>query len=289
MFPTRIYLSGGGICGVAHVGALLELAQHIPLAAIKEWMGVSAGALMAMCLAIGFTLDELHDFSVRFDFTHILQPDEPTGWLLHMGFDTGERLQRLVHACLHVKGLPSDLTFESLYQKTGLSLRVLATDLNLGKGVVFSPQDTPTYPVAIAVCASMSFPYFFQGVLCPQTGHSLIDGGVISNYPLYLVPKEEHGRTLSILLRLGIPESDNLDDLPHEHLLVRPLTIALTEKTNIETALYDVKCIRIPLEGFNVLDFALSEEAKRGLVEKGREAVRTWRTARPKPVRRKSL
>lgn len=289
MFPTRIYLSGGGICGVAHVGALLELAQYIPLHAIKEWMGVSAGALMAMCLAIGFTLEELHDFSVRFDFTHILQPDAPTGWLLHMGYDTGERLQRLIQACLHVKGLPSDLTFEALHQHTGLSLRVLATDLNLGKGVVFSVQETPTYPVAVGVSASMCYPYFFQPILCPQTGHSLIDGGVTSNYPLYLVPKEEHGRTLSILLRPGMKEADHLYDLPPEHLLVRPLSIALTQKTNIETTLYNVECIRIPLGDLNVLDFSLSMEKKRELVEKGREAVQAWYKARPKPVRRKSL
>lgn len=289
MFPTRIYLSGGGICGVAHVGALQELAQHIPLQAIKEWMGVSAGALMAMCLTIGFTLEELHTFSVRFDFSHILQPDSPTGWIFHMGFDTGERLQRLVHACLHVKDLPSDLTFQSLYQRTGLSLRVLATDLNQGKGVVFSPQDTPDYPVAVAVCASMTYPYFFQPLLCPQTGHSLVDGGVTSNYPLYLIPKEEHGRTLSILLRLGIQNADQLDDLPPEHLLVRPLFIALTEKTNIETTLYNVECIRIPLSNVGVLDFSLSEEKKREIVEKGRESVRAWYKAHPKPVRRHSF
>jgi len=289
MFPTRIYLSGGGIAGVAHVGALLELSQHIPLTAIKEWMGVSAGALMAMCLAIGFTLDELHDFSVRFDFTHILQPDDPTGWLLHMGYDTGERLQRLVHACLHVKGLPSDLTFEALYQKTGLSLRILATDLSKGKGVAFSPQDTPTYPVAVAVCASMCYPYMFQPILCPQTGHSLIDGGVTSNYPLFLVPKEEHSRTLSILLRLGIQETDHLDELSPEQLLVRPLAIALTEKTNIEATLYDVECIRIPLGDINVLDFSLSEDVKRTLVEKGQLTVREWIAQRPKPQRRRSL
>lgn len=289
MLPRRIYLSGGGICGVAHVGALQELATHIPLTLIKEWMGVSAGSLMAMCLAIGFTLDELYDFSTRFDFTHIQQPDSPTGWLLHMGMDTGERLQRLVIACLHVKGLPSTLTFQELHQRFGLSLRVLATDMNLAKGKVFSPSDTPNYSVAIAVCASMSYPLYFQPVLCPETGHALADGGVISNYPLYLVPPEDRPHTLSILLRLGIQETETLDDLSPEQLLVRPLAIALTEKTNIETTLYDVECIKIPLGDVNVLDFSLPEEVKRGLVEKGREATRVWFHARQKPIRRNSV
>lgn len=289
MFPSRIYLSGGGICGVAHVGALQELAKHIPLHAVKEWMGVSAGSLMAMCIAIGFTLDELYDFSTRFDFSHVQQPDSPTGWILHMGMDTGERLQRLVNACLHVKGLPSDLTFKALYQRFNVSLRVLATDMNLAKGVCFSPQDTPDYSVAIAVCASMSYPYYFQGVICPQTGHSLIDGGVTSNYPMYFIPKEERSRTLSILLRLGIQETDTLDDLSPENLLVRPLYIALNEKTNIEATLYEIECIRIPLEGIDALDFSLPEDVKKGIVLIARDAVRAWLHTRPLPVRRKSI
>lgn len=289
MIPHRIYLSGGGICATAHVGALQELSKHISLRAIKEWMGVSAGSLVAMCLCIGFTLEELYDFSVRFDFSHVQEPDGIQGWILHMGMDTGEKLQRLVNACLHVKGLSSEITFKELYDQFHVSLRVLATDLNQAKGVCFSPTETPTYPVACAVTASMTYPYYFQPLLCPQTGHSLVDGGVTSNYPLYLIPREEHSRTLSILLRLGIQETENLESLSPEQLMVRPLSIALTEKTNIEVTLYDVECIKIPLGDINVLDFSLSEESKRGLVEKGREAVKKYIISRGKPQRRNSF
>ena len=289
MIPHRIYLSGGGICATAHVGALQELSKHISLRAIKEWMGVSAGSLVAMCLCIGFTLEELYDFSVRFDFSHVQEPDGIQGWILHMGMDTGEKLQRLVNACLHVKGLSSEITFKELYDQFHVSLRVLATDLNQAKGVCFSPKETPTYPVAYAVRASMTYPYYFQPLICPQTGHSLVDGGVTSNYPLYLVPREEHSRTLSILLRLGIQETDHLEDLSPEHLLVRPLSIALTEKTNIEVTLYDIECIKIHLGDINVLDFSLSEEMKRELVDKGKEAVKEYLQSRGKPQRRNSF
>ena len=112
MVPYRIYLSGGGMCAMAHVGALIELSNHIPFKAVKEWMGVSAGSFVAMCLCIGFTLNELEDFCVRFDFTNIKEYDSVPGWLLHFGIDTGERLHKLIDACLHVKGLSSDLTFK---------------------------------------------------------------------------------------------------------------------------------------------------------------------------------
>ena len=37
-----------------------------------------------------------------------------------------------------------------------------------------------------------------------ETNHYLADGGVISNYPLFVLPKDEHIRTLSILIRTSI-------------------------------------------------------------------------------------
>lgn len=274
---------------MAHVGALMELSRHIPLHAIKEWMGVSAGSLVGMCVAIGFTLEELYAFSVRFDFGQIKEPDTMPGWIVHFGMDTGERLHRLVNACLHVKGLSSDTTFRQIQEQCGVSLRILATDLNEATGKCFNPIDTPDYPVSCAVRASMTYPYYFQPFVCPETGHWLVDGGVTSNYPLYLLPKEEYPRTLSLLIRLGLSTSEDLTELEPEQLLIRPLFTALTEKTNIEATLYPVDCIKIYLGNVNVLDFSLERDIKEEMVEKGRQAVRDYLQQRPPPVRRHSI
>jgi predicted acylesterase/phospholipase RssA len=273
MIPYRIYLSGGGICAMAHVGALVELSKHTPLPAVKEWMGVSAGSFVAMCICIGFTLEELTEISVRFDFTNIKEVDSIPGWILHFGLDTGERLHRMIEACLHVKGLSSDFTFQDCFEQFGLSLRVIATDLNDAVTKIFSPHDTPDYRVVDAVHASMSAPYYFQPFLCPVTGHYLIDGAVISNYPLFVVPEEEHARTLSILIRTSVEKVEELMDLEIDELITRPMNIALREKVNIETKFYDAHCIQIQLGEINILDFSFDEETKNRIIEKGRDAV----------------
>ncbi len=54
--PRRIVLSGGGMRAVAHIGALQVLEARGHLAHVKEYVGVSAGAFLAFCLAIGYTL-----------------------------------------------------------------------------------------------------------------------------------------------------------------------------------------------------------------------------------------
>ena len=289
MLPTRIYLSGGGICAIAHVGALKELSNHIPFKAIKEWMGVSAGSLVAMCLCIGFTLDELEDFCIRFDFTNIKETDSVPGWILHFGIDTGERLQKLVEACLHVKGLPSDFTFEDCQRQFGKSLRVIVTDLNEAAHKTFSPKETPNYCIAYAVRASMSYPYYFQPFVCPETNHYLSDGGIISNYPLFTLPRDEYSKTISILIRTLVQKEENLENQPIESLISRPIEIILTERVNNEKRFYDSHCIQIFLGQINVLEFSFDNETKNNIIQLGKKAVKDFLRKYPKPQRRYSV
>lgn len=289
MLPYRIYLSGGGMCAMAHVGALIELSKYIPLKTIKEWMGVSAGSLVSMCLCIGFTLDELYKVCIGFDFTNIKEYDSIPGWLLHFGIDTGERLHKLVEACLHVKGLSSDFTFKDCMDKFGKSLRVVATDLNEAKSITFCPKTTPDYRVADAVRASMSYPYYFQPFMCPVSGHHLSDGAVISNYPLFVLNKEDHSQTLSLLIRTLVEPKEDLMSLEIEELISRPIKIIFTERTNIETRFYDSQCIQIDLGNINMLEFSFDEDTKKFIVERGRESVVAFFKNRPRVKRRYSV
>lgn len=289
MIPHRIYLSGGGMCAIAHVGALIELSNHIPLKAVKEWMGVSAGSLMAMCLCIGYTLKELEEFSLKFDFTNIREYDSVPGWLLHFGIDTGERLHKLVEACLHVKGLSSECTFKDCYDKFGTTLRVVATDLNDAKAVHYSPKDTPNYRIVDAVRASMSFPYYFQPHICPVSGHYLIDGGVISNYPLFVLPEEEHSRTLSLLISGGVDTTIDLMDAEIEEVIIRPIRMVLAAKQELEMKFYDAQSIQIKLTKFNILEFSFNEETKNSIIEIGKKAVINYFKSKSKLKRRHSV
>lgn len=288
MIPYRIYLSGGGVCAVAHVGALIELSKHIPLKAVKEWMGVSAGSLVAMCLAIGFTLEELYDFCVRFDFTHIKETDSVPGWILHFGLDTGERLHRLIDACLKVKGLSTDLTFKECYDQFGIVLRIVVTDMNDDDIRDYCPEKTPHYKISNAVRASMTFPYYFQPFICPESGHYLIDGGVISNYPLFLLSKEEQAKTLSLLIQTTVEKAPSIETLELDRLFIRPLYIALTHKSSIECQLYDTKCIRILLGQVNILDFSFDDETKNKIICAGEEAVQSFFRFEHMPLRRRN-
>ena len=244
---------------------------------------------MAMCLCIGYTLKELEEFSLKFDFTNIREYDSVPGWLLHFGIDTGERLHKLVEACLHVKGLSSECTFKDCYDKFGTTLRVVVTDLNDAKAVHYSPKDTPNYRIADAVRASMSFPYYFQPHICPVSGHYLIDGGVISNYPLFVLPEEEHSRTLSLLISGGVDTTIDLMDAEIEEVIIRPIRMVLAAKQELEMKFYDAQSIQIKLTKFNILEFSFNEETKNSIIEIGKKAVINYFKSKSKLKRRHSV
>lgn len=273
---------------MAHVGALLELRKHIPFTMIKEWMGVSAGSLLAMCLTIGYTLEELEDFCLRFDFTQIKEMDSVPGWILRMGMDTGDRLERLIHACLHVKGLSSELTFQESQAICGYALRIVVTDLNDATPVMFSPEDTPSYRIADAVRASMTVPVYFQPFMCPVTGHYYMDGAVVSNYPLFLLPSEEHKKTISLLIRSSVGKIENAE-LSVEQVFARPMYILYSEKINTEIRCYDSRCIQMELGEIDIFDFSMDQTLKQQIIEKGKQAVMAYIKMQPSPLRRHSF
>jgi predicted acylesterase/phospholipase RssA len=152
--------------------------------------------------------------------------------------------------------------------------------------MVYAPDTTPTYCIVDAVRASMSVPYYFQPFICPVTGHFLVDGAVTSNNPLFILSKEEQLRTISILIRTSIEPKEVIE---LEDFLLRPLNVLYAQKMAIESTFYDCHCIQIMLDAINIMDFSLTEEARQIIIEKGREAVRIYRTTIPVIKRRMSF
>ena len=286
MFPRRIYLCGGGVAIVAHVGVLEELDKYGALRFVKEWMGISAGALYALCLSLKFTLKECRQFICNFDMTAIMDPDELTGWICNYGFDTGNKLKKLAEAFLHEKGFASNATFADLAAKGCTDLRVFATNLNTGKLMEFSRFKTPTYSISNAIRASMTLPYYFQPFQCPESGHYYYDGGVISNYPLRFLPEEEVKETLGVLFfkQVGVVETIGLNEI-----LFRPTAIMFREDCNTEILGFEKQTICVNMGVINPVNFEISSEEKNKLIELGAIATRNFLKNFRKPARRYSV
>jgi NTE family protein len=212
---------GGGVKGIAFVGAL-EAARE--LVGIEEWVnvaGTSAGAIVAALLAAGYPAEELEsklpaDYGPYADYG--LGGRYVGGaWnlLFHRGMARGRAFEEWLgdlleesplrdrdatFARLERSDLPADIAPEQR-EAARFRLRVIASDLTAGRMLVL-PQDIAGYrrldgeelqpetlKVAEAVRMSMSFPFFFEPVRLldeKRHEHLIVDGGLLSNYPIWL-------------------------------------------------------------------------------------------------------
>jgi predicted acylesterase/phospholipase RssA len=191
-------MSGGGMKGIAHAGALEVLQERGLLRHVREYVGTSAGALMAFCLCIGYSVAELRDLCVGFDFTLLqtLEPDSVLQIMETYGMDNRENLDRLLRILLKTKGYGPEATFADI--SGSLALRVYATDIHACEIRELSLRATPRMPLRLAVAASMAIPLYFTPVEDPETGHLLVDGGLIAHFPFHHLTDDERAETLGI-------------------------------------------------------------------------------------------
>lgn len=159
-YNTGLVLSGGGARGFAHLGVLKALNEFGIYPDIIS--GTSAGALVGVLYADGYTPKEIMDLMNSTSMLHYIRPTVPREGLLQIS-----GIERILKENLRAK------KFEDLK----IPLYVTATDLNNGKTVYFSKGE-----LINPVIASASIPVLFKPVIINKIHY--VDGGVMDNLPI---------------------------------------------------------------------------------------------------------
>lgn len=154
-------LSGGGVRGFAHIGALRALEDCGVKPDIMS--GVSAGSIVAVCYASGMSSDDIFDAFTGIDLKSFLQFD-----LSRSGFLRLDRLREFIANLLPVKNI-EDLAIPTIIGTTDI-------DNQCEK-----PFDSGE--IAPRVAASCSLPILFTPI--EIDGVHCVDGGVLHNLPSY--------------------------------------------------------------------------------------------------------
>jgi predicted acylesterase/phospholipase RssA len=295
--PRRIVLSGGGIRALAHLGALEVLETKGLLQAVKEYVGVSAGAFVGFSLMIGYTIQELKMLCSVFDFAVLrnLDPEAALEFPTTFGFDNGENLMKLLQSLLRIKKLSPSLTFEEwkTLHPDGPFLRCFATDLFTTSPREFSWQQTPTVTILDALRATMSLPAYFTPVKDPVSGNLLVDGGILHNFPLAFLPLSERKESLGISFSYDHTNVTEIPDLLTFFSQIFacyyiPRTYALHQR-------HPERCIIVPCGHIQAWNFEASQEEREGIMSLGKQAAEEFLQSQQrfppekKPIRRFSV
>ena len=159
-------LSGGGVKGFAHAGALKALEEFGYKPDIIS--GTSAGAVAGALYVAGYTPLEICELFKNKSFTHFTNFTIPTSGLFNPAKFVEFMRQKIAYK--NIEDLP-------------IPMRIVATDLDHGQMTVFTKGS-----VAERVMASASVPIVF-----PPTeidGVHYVDGGVFCNFPVDVIRKD---------------------------------------------------------------------------------------------------
>jgi NTE family protein len=303
---------GGGVKGIGLAGAysMLEERGYEP----RNVAGTSAGAITAALIAAGYGADELKEIIVSLDYGQFQDEDwkdklgKAASIYLDQGIYEGEAFYKWIKEKLEEKEIRTfrDLVIEGETDPRYRSrLQVIVSDVT-GRRLLVLPSDAvklgyddpDDLEVALAIRMSMSIPIFFEPVRVKNektdTEHIIVDGGMLSNFPVWLFdvdPGEEPGwPTFGLLLVEPEPKK------PIGHRLEQERDRGVTALVDYVKAMAQTmmeahdrmylekeqfaRTIPIPTLGVGTTEFDITKERARALYESGREAtakfLETW-------------
>lgn len=321
--PIDLVFQGGGIKGIGLVGAykVLEERGYRP----ENMAGASAGAIVAALVAAGYSADELYEIMGNLDFNQFKDeawedriPFLPwtASMLKDQGLYEGKAFFDWIRDLLQDRGVR---TFKDLVRREELDpstfrdcrfrykLQVIVSDVTQRKMLRLPCDATDlgyAHPdnmeVALAVRMSMSIPIFFEPVtlINQNTGaeHILVDGGMLSNFPVWIFDADEpQWPTIGLklyepdprapLIRNGRkPEArrkgllgmvKGLGPLDYFWSLVETMMEA-HDRLYVEEKDFDQRTIAIDTLGVGTTEFDLSRERTKKLYDSGRTAAKNF-------------
>jgi predicted acylesterase/phospholipase RssA len=243
--------------------------------------------------------------------------DPFVAWLQRM-MDTGQ-----------VNGTPrkfSALTLEEFYAATKSEMTLVAADTNGSCMLLLNHRTAPDCPVVWAVRMSMSIPFLWQEVEWQRgwgpyyawsadaerlvendiTGHAIVDGGLLSNFPIALfladspdvravVGLTQTDNILGLLIDEAVPvpkpaapggsRGITVGEMRTVQRLRRLVNTATGAHDNMAIAVFAKHVVRLPAAGYGTTEFDMSDPQRDALVEAGRKAMRTFLAQQPVPER----
>ncbi|MCR8843185.1 patatin-like phospholipase family protein [Paenibacillus sp. SC116] len=285
---------GGGVRGISLVGAV-KAAERKGIK-FRKVAGTSSGSIVASLIAAGYSADEMKRLIIDMPFSSFLKrsPIFNVKWigpamrlLVKKGLYSGEALERWMCSLLEAKGVR---TFGDLEDN---QLRIIASDITNGRLMVL-PDDMVQYgvnpkrfSVSKAVRMSTSIPYFFDPVILRQSLSAdrkkafkqqftyVVDGGMLSNFPLWLFDDDCHPETRRLIPTVGFQMVGKTPNQPHQiNGVISMLQAIVDTMISAHDERYieyhnRFRTVKIPTLGVGITEFNITLEKSLALFESG--------------------
>lgn len=278
-----LILSGGGVKGIAYIGVIKYLDELKQKGDVKfdinEMCCVSIGSLVGFLYLIGYTYEELYTEIMEKEIDS-LKNFRMKNLLEKYGMDNGKLITAWIETMMVKKNVSKDITLREIWLKYGINFRVVVTNVNKYCIEIFDYKKNPNLKVVKAIRMSTSIPFVF----CAEkyNNNIYVDGGVLNNYPIKLY--EEYDDMSNVLgcklVTMGEFQDDiNYDIDSFESYLMHLMGCLFANKERDTTLAYKYVDHTICIHAYKItqpINFILSDDEKRGLIDMGYEAARDY-------------
>lgn len=207
----NLVFKGGGVRGIAYMGALEVLDEYRIVENIERVAGTSAGAVAAALLALRLPIPETRDLFNTLELPKITQSTSSPAqkliprlaeqnsaqrFITKYGWYSSEYFYQWLMSVIadHCQG-NGRASFKEFKDGGFRDLHIVAANLSRQRSEVFSFENTPDVAVADAVRMSMTIPIYFEALRFDGqsfgTGDYYVDGGLFDNFPTHIFDEPE--------------------------------------------------------------------------------------------------
>lgn len=269
---------GGAIRGMCYIGAMQALQEfNVEISSIA---GSSVGSVFASLFALGYSIDEIKEFFLDFNF-NMFRDINISLFESDLSISKGEIfldwLREKIEKKYFGKSYKKD-TKRVRFKDIEKNLYILTLDINTNTPFIFSKENTPDEEIAFAVRVSAGMPGLMKPV---NYGNAiLVDGDLIKSWPAWKVFTDlntSENRLLEFRLEGSRENQEIKNPLDYVNSVLSTIWYLSTENIyNLyhENDRYDY--VIIDTKDVIMFDFTLDKNEKEKLIERGYETTKKY-------------
>lgn len=268
----KLVFSGGGVNGISFIGCLKSLEYYQIIKDITTIIGTSAGSIMSLLINIGYTSNELLEVIFHLDMNLLkdITSEYIIDYFTHFGIDSGNKMMKALEVFLKQKDVPENITFQELYNNTGIHLIITGTNMTHRKTDFFEYKEYPNMEVLTAIRISISIPFIFRKMIYNECVY--VDGSLMANYPIYHIKDKED--TIGFLI---IDNGNNYDVNTFDSYMISILK-CMSKQDDTHMVKHFGEHTIILDNTSNLFQFGISKEDKQDIFDKGYRATNDYLT-----------
>ena len=213
---NSLCFEGGGVLGIAEVGALVRLQQLGGLAEINNVVGTSVGSILAAGLGCGASIDFIKNTMFGINLKNF---QDSSCFLINIirffrkgGWYKGDEIENFMGRILKILTGNENITLLDAFNRFKIRTTIVYFSVNYGKTIYADYKTKPNLKIKEAVRRSSAIPAYFGSVWEDRPGKSknvIVDGGIADNYPLHVLKDQQCSPKCILGLKLCSPNEYN--------------------------------------------------------------------------------